>query len=108
MHNHGTEEGAGAAGAGAIVAPAAVAPQVPFWQQKWFKLANVVLLPLGLGFLFIVLFPVVTAIVQMVVNRSSLGIDVAAISQPQNSSYVLFTPVVPACADDLILGSNWR
>lgn len=41
---------------------------------------------LGLAMLFVLLYPLVKAIAQLVVDRSVLNIDVAAITSPQNGT----------------------
>lgn len=69
-----------------IARPAADAPRQPFYKRRWFIISQIIIIPLGIALLFIVLFPVVRAIVQLVVKRSTLDIQVAAISQPQNNT----------------------
>lgn len=49
-------------------------------------MTGLVLGALGLALLFIILYPVVKAIAQLVVNRSVLNVDQAMISNPQNGS----------------------
>ena len=68
------------------------AKKVPFYKKKgWWKtrnalIAQAVLGALGIALLFIVLFPVIKAIAQLVVDRSVLNVDTAAISSPSNDS----------------------
>jgi len=68
---------------------AAPAPVVPFYKKRWFIISQIILIPLSIALLFILLFPVVRAIAQLVVKRSQLGVDVATISQPQNNTFLL-------------------
>lgn len=90
-HGEGSEithEDAAAAGAAGGVA-AANQPQAykpPFYLRRWFIVTGVVLGALGLALLFIILYPVVKAIAQLVVNRSVLGVDQVMITNPQNGS----------------------
>ncbi|KAL0580357.1 hypothetical protein V5O48_000210 [Marasmius crinis-equi] len=65
------------------------APQLPIYKRKWFRWCAIISIPLGIALLFIILFPVVKAIVQLTVNKSHLGVDVAQISNPQNNSFTL-------------------
>lgn len=62
---------------------------VPFYKRRKFIISQLILIPLAIALLFILLFPVVTAIVQLVVNRTTLNIEVAQISSPQNNSFGL-------------------
>jgi hypothetical protein len=62
-------------------------PHVPFYKKRWFKISQIILIPLNIALIFILLFPVVRAIVQLVVNKSYIGVDVAAITSPQNTRY---------------------
>lgn len=70
---------------------APAAPKVPFYKKKWFWLTQLVIVPLGIALLFILLFPIVRAIVQSVVTKTTLGIDEATILNPANDTYVLRT-----------------
>ena len=64
-----------------------VAPlRSPLHKRKWFRIASVIGLLLGIALLFIILFPVLKAVVQYVVNRSQLDITTAAITNPSNTS----------------------
>ena len=74
-------------------AAAAAAPKVPFYKKKWFWLTQLVIVPLGIALLFILLFPIVRAIVQSVVTKTTLGIDEATILNPANDRYVRRTPL---------------
>ncbi|KZT27986.1 hypothetical protein NEOLEDRAFT_1129882 [Neolentinus lepideus HHB14362 ss-1] len=80
-------ESAGNAGKGATTDQPAAKP--PLWKRRWFIITNIVLSLLGIALLFILLFPVVTAIAQHVVNVSVLNIDKASIQNPQNTSFQL-------------------
>ncbi|KAF9051008.1 hypothetical protein BDZ89DRAFT_1056905 [Hymenopellis radicata] len=61
-------------------------PVVPWYKRRKFLISQAIIIPLGIALLFILLFPVVSAIAQLVVNRSVINIDEAAISSPQNES----------------------
>lgn len=67
-------------------------PSVPFYRRPgWWKSRNVLICQgvtaaLGIALLFIILFPVVKAIAQHVVNVSVLNVDQAAITNPENTS----------------------
>ena len=66
--------------------------RVPFYKKKgWWKTRRwlitwAILAALGIALLFIILFPVIRAIAQLVVNRSVLNVDTAAITNPGNTS----------------------
>lgn len=68
------------------VVGASSAPARPFYKKRWFIISQSILIPISIALLFILLFPVVKAIVQLVVKRSKLGVTVAAITQPQNDT----------------------
>ncbi|KAL1718757.1 hypothetical protein EV715DRAFT_290908 [Schizophyllum commune] len=70
-------------------AAAAAAPKVPFYKKKWFWLTQLVIVPFGIALLFILLFPIVRAIVQSVVTKTTLGIDEATILNPANDTFTL-------------------
>lgn len=87
----GAAVGASGAGTGAALAsketePGAVEEGTPFYEKKIFLLGLVVSALIGIGLLFVILFPVVGAIAQHIVDVSSIGIDAAAIIQPSNTS----------------------
>ncbi|KAJ7716738.1 hypothetical protein DFH07DRAFT_349612 [Mycena maculata] len=84
----GTGAGATAGGGGQAAAPAQQ-PKQPFYKKRWFIISQLIIIPLGIALLFILLFPVVRAIVQLVVNRSTLSVQVAAITSPTNNSFDL-------------------
>ena len=98
-HAVDTQEGEGAApaaAAGTTAAAAATAPaKVPFYRQPgWYKrpkflICQGITAALGIALLFILLFPVVKAIAQHVVNVSVLNIDTAQIINPTNTSFNL-------------------
>jgi uncharacterized membrane protein len=68
-----------------LIPPRKAAP-LPFYKKKWFVLLSIAMAPIGIAFLFILLFPVVRAIVQLVINKAALNVKVIQISQPQNNS----------------------
>ncbi|KAF8840051.1 hypothetical protein BDN67DRAFT_1054007 [Paxillus ammoniavirescens] len=71
-----------------IAAPtvASAPPKPPLYKRRWFIALGACL---GIALLFIILFPVVKAIVQDVVNKAQLGITTAAIMNPTNTSFLL-------------------
>ncbi|KAI0049858.1 hypothetical protein FA95DRAFT_1604022 [Auriscalpium vulgare] len=79
---------AGPEQAGDADAPTA-AKKVPLYKRRWFIISQIFAALLGIGFLFILLFPVIHAIAQHVVNVSVLNIDTAAIINPVNTSFTL-------------------
>ena len=62
------------------------APKPPLYKRKWFIITSIVGALLGIAILFILLFPVVRAIAQHIVNVSVLNVDQAQIINPTNSS----------------------
>ncbi|KAG6857277.1 hypothetical protein H0H87_007110 [Tephrocybe sp. NHM501043] len=70
-------------------APQPAAPAVPFYKKRWFIISQLILIPLAIALLFILLFPVVRAIVQLVIKRTQLDIESAIITQPQNNTFQL-------------------
>ena len=71
-------------------APAAAPPKPPLYKRRWFIITSIIGACLGIALLFIILFPVLKAIVQDVVNKTTLDITMAAITNPTNTSYVSF------------------
>ncbi|KAI0773181.1 hypothetical protein BD413DRAFT_603560 [Trametes elegans] len=65
------------------------APKPPLYKRRWFIIANVVGACLGIAILFILLYPVVHAIAQHIVNVSVLNVDRVAIMNPTNTSFDL-------------------
>ncbi|KAG2131418.1 uncharacterized protein EDB93DRAFT_1255529 [Suillus bovinus] len=65
------------------------APRLPLRKRRWFIITSIVGACLGIALLFIVLFPVLRAIVQDVINQSTLNIQQAAILSPSNTSFTL-------------------
>lgn len=76
------------AAAGEEVRPEDVprAPKPPLWKRKWFIITNIVVALLGIAILFILLYPVVHAIAQHIVNVSVLNVDQVQIINPTNTS----------------------
>ncbi|PPQ99716.1 hypothetical protein CVT24_009699 [Panaeolus cyanescens] len=64
-------------------------PKQPFYKKRWFIISQIILIPLAIALLFILLFPVVRAIVALVVKRTNLSVDVANITFPQNNTFEL-------------------
>ncbi|KIM45161.1 hypothetical protein M413DRAFT_332807 [Hebeloma cylindrosporum] len=69
--------------------PVSTIPQQPFYKRRWFIVSQIIIIPLGIALLFIVLFPVVRAIVELVVKRTNLSVELAVITQPVNNSFQL-------------------
>ncbi|OJT10827.1 hypothetical protein TRAPUB_12696, partial [Trametes pubescens] len=67
----------------------APAPKPPLYKRRWFIIANVVGSCLGIAILFILLYPVVHAIAQHIVNVSVLNVDRVAITSPTNNTFEL-------------------
>jgi hypothetical protein len=57
----------------------------PFYKKRWFLVSQVVAI-VGIGLLFVLLYSVVKAIVQHIVNVSQLNIDRVAVVRPTNTS----------------------
>lgn len=64
----------------------------PFYKRRWFIISQVIACFVGIGLLFVLLFPVVKAIAQHIVNVSELNVDRVTISEPTNNSYVSISP----------------
>ncbi len=81
---------------------AGVAPtQTPFYRKRSFLISQAIGSLVGIGLFFVLLYPVVRAIAQHVVDASTLNIDRVGITQPSNTSWVLvlrqFRPMVLTC-----------
>ncbi|KAI6098953.1 hypothetical protein EDD16DRAFT_1718222 [Pisolithus croceorrhizus] len=76
-------------GARTATAAIAVAHKPPLCKRRWFRIAFIIGALLGVALLFIILFPVVKAIIQYVVNEAELDISTAAIINPSNASFTL-------------------
>lgn len=61
----------------------------PFYKRRRFIISQVIACFVGIGLLFVLLFPVIKAIAQHIVNVSKLNIDRVMILEPTNTSYVL-------------------
>jgi hypothetical protein len=61
-----------------------------FYKRRWFIISQVIVCFVGIGLLFVLLFPVIKAIAQHIVNVSKLNVDRVVISEPTNTSYVSF------------------
>ena len=64
----------------------AAAPKPPLYKRRWFIITSIVGACLGIAILFILLYTVVHAIAQHIVNVSVLNVDRAAITNPTNTS----------------------
>jgi hypothetical protein len=69
-------------------APPAAPPKPPLRKRRWFIITSAIGACLAIALLFIILFPVLKAIIQDVVNKTTLDITMAAITSPANTSYV--------------------
>ena len=61
-------------------------PKKPLWKRRWFIITQIIVACLGIAILFILLYPVVHAIAQHIVNVSVLNVDAAQITNPTNTS----------------------
>jgi len=72
----------------------------PFYKKPWFIISQIVMIPIGIALLFILLFPVVRAVVQLIVNKSTL-VGCAAgdhiTTQEQQASACLVISEVKKC-----------
>jgi hypothetical protein len=68
-----------------------VSEKKPFYKRRWFIISQVTACFVGIGLLFVLLFPVIKAIAQHIVNVSKLNVDRVMISEPTNTSYVSFS-----------------
>ncbi|KAH9485291.1 hypothetical protein JR316_0002199 [Psilocybe cubensis] len=64
-------------------------PHQPFYKKRWFIISQIILIPLVIALLFILLFPVVRAIIALVLKRTNIDVQVAEITQPVNGSFAL-------------------
>ena len=63
-----------------------VSKETPFYRKPSFIICQALALVVGIGLLFLLLYPVVGAIAQHVVNASKLNVDRVAIAGPTNTS----------------------
>ncbi|KAI0035854.1 hypothetical protein K488DRAFT_76325 [Vararia minispora EC-137] len=61
----------------------------PFYKKRWFLISQVLTALVSLALLFVILYPVVRAIAQHVINVSVINIDTVAINTPGNTSFDL-------------------
>ncbi|TBU23049.1 hypothetical protein BD311DRAFT_704566 [Dichomitus squalens] len=69
--------------------PLPLEPKEPLYKRKWFIITNIVVALLSIAILFILLYPVVHAIAQHLVNATVLHVDQAIITNPTNQSFDL-------------------
>ncbi|KAF8332887.1 hypothetical protein F5887DRAFT_1080561 [Amanita rubescens] len=69
--------------------PLPTRPPTPLYKRKWFIISQIILGAIGFAMIFILLWPVVRAVVQLVVNRTTLDIQVATVSNAANNSFTL-------------------
>lgn len=86
----GAASGAAAAAGttGATAATSTQQPTTPWYKTRKWIIIQVIGAILGIVILFVFLFPVVAALAQLIVNRTSVNINTAAIIQPTNESCV--------------------
>lgn len=89
----------------AVVTP--VAAPKPLSKRRWFIITSVVGACLGIALLFIILFPVLRAIVQYVINQSILNIQRAAKLSLSNTSFTLTMQGVIGCLRCIVI-MWWR
>ncbi|TFY72142.1 hypothetical protein EVG20_g865 [Dentipellis fragilis] len=70
-------------------APPDAAAATPFYKKRWFIVSQIIAGAVGIGLLFVILYPVVGAIAQHVVDVSVLNIDTVSIMEPSNNSFTL-------------------
>ncbi|KAI9463679.1 hypothetical protein BJY52DRAFT_1404720 [Lactarius psammicola] len=63
--------------------------QTPFYRKRSFLISQAIGALVGIGLFFVLLYPVVRAIAQHVVDASTLNIDRVGIAQPSNNSFSL-------------------
>ncbi|KIY74263.1 hypothetical protein CYLTODRAFT_363931 [Cylindrobasidium torrendii FP15055 ss-10] len=73
----------------ATTAVATTTTAVPWYKSRKFIISQAIIAPLGIALLMILLFPVVTAIAQLLVNKATIDISEAAITNPTNTSFDL-------------------
>lgn len=76
----------GADSATHVTSASGASTQTPFYRKRSFLRCQVVSALVGIGLLFVLLYPVVRAISQHVVDASTLNIDKVTIAQPSNTS----------------------
>lgn len=79
-----------AGSSGSSVKAGGASEKKPFYKRRWFITSQVIGCFVGIGLLFVLLFPVVKAIAQHIVDDSELNVDRVMISEPTNTSYVSF------------------
>jgi len=60
--------------------------RVPLYKRRWVIITSIFVTLLVIALLFIILFPVIRAIIQLVVKRTQIEIDRVIISNPTNES----------------------
>lgn len=69
--------------------PSAPAQKTPFYKTRKFIICQIITWILAIVLIFVLLYPVVKAIAQLVVNRSVLNVEQARIISPSNGSFIL-------------------
>ncbi|KAI0256058.1 hypothetical protein BJV78DRAFT_435519 [Lactifluus subvellereus] len=76
-------------GQGRVPQSGGASTNIPFYRKHSFLISRVIAALVGIGLLFVLLYPVVKVIAQHIVNVSQLNIDRVAILQPTNTSFSL-------------------
>ncbi|KAH8979124.1 hypothetical protein EDB92DRAFT_1821158 [Lactarius akahatsu] len=63
--------------------------EAPFYRKRSFLISQAIGALVGIGLFFVLLYPVVRAIAQHVVDASTLNVDRVEIAQPSNTSFSL-------------------
>ena len=58
----------------------------PLYKRRWFIISQVIACFVGIGLFFVLLFPIIKAIAQHIVNVSRLNVDRVMILEPTNTS----------------------
>ncbi|PFH51992.1 hypothetical protein AMATHDRAFT_74502 [Amanita thiersii Skay4041] len=75
--------------------PAPPPPHVPFYKRRWFIISQIILIPIGIAMIFILLFPVVRAIVQLIVFHTGKVSATIRFTEPMNVSWIINGTTIP-------------
>jgi hypothetical protein len=70
-------------------APVATTPKIPFYKRRNFIICQVVFAIIGIVMIFVMLWPVVHAIAQHVLDVSEMHIESSVIQSPSNESFTV-------------------
>ncbi|KAI9442265.1 hypothetical protein H4582DRAFT_1809416 [Lactarius indigo] len=73
----------------ATIGAGGASTQTPFYRKRSFLISQAIGALVGIGLFFVLLYPVVRAIAQHVVDASTLNVDRVGIAQPSNTSFSL-------------------